>query len=114
MPKRSAIAPAIGWPSPQSRFCSATASPNTSRPQPNSRLIGWTKKPSDERGPKLSNAIRPPQTMITSGVRQVASPEDGRRSPVAADIGLPPRQITPGLPDEGDGQLMQLHEKPKG
>ena len=32
-PKRSAIMPANGWPKPQSRFCSASANANTSRPQ---------------------------------------------------------------------------------
>ena len=32
--ERSAIAPANGWPTPHSKFCSAKASANTSRPQP--------------------------------------------------------------------------------
>ncbi len=80
-PKRSAMAPAIGWPSPHSRFCSASARPKTSRPQANSRLIGWMKKPRLERGPKPNSAIKHPQMMITSGVRQVA--RSGGRTDVA-------------------------------
>ena len=34
VPKRSAIAPANGWPTPHSRFWIASANENTSRPQP--------------------------------------------------------------------------------
>src|SRR4051794_31603161 len=56
---------------PQSRFCSAKASANTSRPQPFADDIGVRKKPIDERGPNPINAIRHPHTMITAGVRQV-------------------------------------------
>src|SRR5256885_3346044 len=70
MPKRSATAPANGWPMPQSRFCSAKASANTSRPQPFAWDMGVRKKPNAERGPKPSSEIRQPQRMITSGVRQ--------------------------------------------
>ena len=39
-------------------------------------LIGCTKKPKVERGPKVSSAIRQPQTTITSGVRQVGGASD--------------------------------------
>jgi hypothetical protein len=89
-PKRSAIAPAIGWPNPHNKFCSASPRPKTSRPQANSRLIGWTKKPRLDRGPKLNSAMAQPQTMMTSGVRHVAAPENGRRSPVVTAIYFPP------------------------
>src|ERR1051326_6287394 len=47
------------------------------------------KKPSVERGPKPSNAIAQPQTMITSGVRQPERDEARRRSPAVADICIP-------------------------
>src|SRR4051812_33699893 len=114
MPKRSAMAPAIGWPRPHNRFCSASARPKTSRPQAKSRPIGWMKKPRLERGPKLSSAIRHPQMMMTSGVRQVPRPEDGLTSPVVADICFP---WTIGARDRQAkryAELMQLHENPKG
>ena len=55
-----------------------------SRPQENSRLIGWTKKPRLERGPKLNNPIAQPQMMITSGVRQLGAAGDRRRAPSVA------------------------------
>src|SRR3954447_18073825 len=71
MPKRSATAPAKGWPMPQRRFCSAKASANTSRPQPFACDIGVRKRPKEERGPKPSKAMRQPQTMITVGVLHV-------------------------------------------
>src|ERR1700730_4341022 len=41
------------------------------------------KKPRLDRGPKLSSAIAQPQTMITSGVRQVLAAGNRRRSPSA-------------------------------
>ena len=41
----------------------------------------------------LNSAIAHPQMMITSGVRQVAAPEDGRRSPVVTAIKYPCRPI---------------------
>src|ERR1700683_3215237 len=78
LPKRSAIAPANGCPIPHSRFWIASARPNTSRPQENSRLIGCMKKPKVERGPNVSMPIRQPHTTITSGVRQAVA-EEGRR-----------------------------------
>jgi hypothetical protein len=55
---------------PHTRFCSAKASANTSRPQPFACDIGVRKKPKVDRGPNPSREIRQPQTMITSGVRQ--------------------------------------------
>src|ERR1700730_161179 len=39
------------------------------------------KKPRLDRGPKLNSAIAQPQTMITSGVRQVLAAGNRRRSP---------------------------------
>ena len=112
MPKRSAMAPAIGWPRPHNRFCSASARPKTSRPQANSRLIGWMKKPRLERGPKLNSAIRHPQMMMTSGVRQVPRPEDGRRSPVVTAMCFPCHGAR-NRQTKCYGELMHLHENPK-
>jgi hypothetical protein len=51
------------------------------------------KKPRLERGPKLNSAIKHPQMMMTSGVRQVPRPEDGRRSPVVAAMPKPQKPI---------------------
>src|ERR1700731_3458162 len=65
------MAPANGCAAPHSRFCTASASPNTSRPQPFSTDMGVRKKPSAERGPNDRTAIRQPQMMITAGVRQL-------------------------------------------
>src|SRR4051794_39880730 len=47
------------------------------------------KKPRLERGPKLNRAIAQPQTMITSGVRQLAAAGNRRRSPSVAVIQVP-------------------------
>src|ERR1700741_5632639 len=44
------------------------------------------KKPRLERGPKLNSAIAQPQTMITSGVRQLPMPGAVRNSPAFADM----------------------------
>ena len=71
MPKRSATAPANGCAMPQSRFCSAKASANTSRPQPFAADIGVRKKPKAERGPKPISEMRQPHRMMTAGVRHV-------------------------------------------
>src|SRR6266849_7292130 len=49
----------------------ASASENTSRPQPFSADIGVRKKPSEERGPNDRIAIRQPHMMIMPGVRQL-------------------------------------------
>ena len=88
MPKRSATAPANGWPMPQSRFCSAKASAKTSRPQPFAADMGVRKKPKAERGPKPISEIRQPHTMMTAGVRQSSSARGGElasfRYPIAA------------------------------
>jgi hypothetical protein len=54
-----------------------------------SRLIGWMKKPAVARGPKLNSAIAQPQTMITSGVRQLEEGRAGQRSPVVVDMQIP-------------------------
>jgi len=52
--------------------------------------------------------------MITSGVRQVPSPEDGLMSPVVADICFPWTIGARNRQAKRYGELMQLHEKPKG
>ena len=75
-PKRSATAPANGWPKPHSRFWIASASEKASRPQPRSNDSGDRNWPSDERGPKESNAIAQPTAISTAGVRQEASFND--------------------------------------
>src|SRR5262249_37003955 len=74
-PIRSAIAPANGNAAPQSRFCTASATANTSRPQPFACDSGCRKNPSAERGPNATRETRQPQIAITAGVRQ---PKDGR------------------------------------
>ena len=53
-PKRSARAPVKGWVKPHIRFCKAMAKANTSRPQPNSALIGGRNKPNPCRIPSDS------------------------------------------------------------
>src|SRR5262249_32880941 len=78
-PYRSAIAPANGCATPHNRFCMASASENTSRPQPFSWDMGVRKNPSAERGPNESVAIRQPHTMITPGVRQLMREVAGSR-----------------------------------
>ena len=62
--------PANGCAAPQSRFCSAIANENASRPQPRSNDIGDRNWPSAERGPKAINAIAQPTAISTIGVRQ--------------------------------------------
>ena len=69
-PKRSAMPPANGWPTPHSKFWMAKAIENTSRSQWLACDSGARKKPSEERGPKLIKEIRQPHTTTTSGVRQ--------------------------------------------
>src|ERR1700674_185258 len=70
VPKRSATAPANGWPTPHNRFCTAKARANTSRPQLFAADMGVRNRPKVERGPKVSMAHMQPQTTMTSGVRQ--------------------------------------------
>ena len=65
-----------------------------------------------ERGPKLSNAIAQPQTMITSGVRQLLAPE-GERTSVTAMCFLD-RSGRPGRSIECYGKLMHPHGNSKG
>src|SRR5262245_11198154 len=69
VPKRSAIAPANGWPMPQRIFWIARANPNTSRPQSLACDMGLRKKPSVARGQKLIIEMKQPHTTITTGVR---------------------------------------------
>src|SRR6476660_4578634 len=74
---------AKGWPRPQSRFCTAMARENTSRPQPYSRLIGIWNSPAEARGPKPIRAIRQPARTTISGetrraVTDMGSPCVGR------------------------------------
>ena len=88
-PKRSAIMPASGWPTPQSRFCSASAKANTSRPQWLALDMGVRKKPCVERGPYAMIAMRQPNPTITAGVRHVASsPECARAGTTLEFLGL--------------------------
>jgi hypothetical protein len=47
------------------------------------------KKPTLDLGPKLNRAIMQPQTMITSGVRQVVAEANGRSSPSVAAMQIP-------------------------
>src|SRR5258707_159793 len=68
-PYLSAMAPANGCPSPQIRFCSASDSANTSRPQPFACDIGVRKNPSDERGPKVRTEIVHPHNAMMMGRR---------------------------------------------
>src|SRR6476620_6741135 len=75
-PYRSAIAPANGWAAPHSSICIASASANTSRPQPNVLDIGVRKNAKPERGPKPSTPIKHPHTRMTAGVRQDFVRED--------------------------------------
>src|SRR5262245_1265757 len=63
------MAPAKGWPNPHSRFWIASASAKTSRPQPLAFDRGVRKKPSDERGPKVSTEIEQPHRISTAGTR---------------------------------------------
>src|ERR1700730_5643526 len=65
------MAPASGWPSPHSRFCTANASANTSRPQPFAWDKGVRKKPRVERGPNVIIPMRQPHRAMTAGVRHV-------------------------------------------
>src|SRR6516164_10164011 len=69
-PKRSAIAPASGCAAPHSSAWIASASANTSRPQPLAFDIGERKKPNAERGPKPSMLIAQPHARMPPGVRQ--------------------------------------------
>ena len=72
------------------------------------------KKPKLDRGPKLRRAIAQPQTMMTSGVRQVV-PEAGRTSSAIAAIYFPCVDEHPEFPElQHYGELMHLHGKPKG
>src|SRR5262245_37335438 len=66
-PKRSASMPVSGCVRPHSRFCAATAKPNTSRPQPLSMLIGCRNSPKLWRMPSASVRIRLAQTSISVG-----------------------------------------------
>src|SRR5271157_3145309 len=52
-PKRSAKTPAIGWPTPHKRFCSANESAKTERDQCKSSVIGVMNKPRLCRIPRL-------------------------------------------------------------
>src|SRR5262249_36182327 len=95
VPKRSAIAPAKGWPAPQMMFWMAIARPNTSRSQPLACDIGVRKKPSVARGPKLRREIRQPHRTITPGGRQ---PSVERREVVCDEIAM---SANPSEPESG-------------
>ena len=64
--------PVNGCVAPQTRFCTAIASANVSRPQPRSALIGCRKRPKPCRIPIARVRISPPQTSTAVGVRQSA------------------------------------------
>jgi hypothetical protein len=72
------------------------------------------KKPRLERGPKLNSAIKHPQMMMTSGVRQVPRPEDGLMSPLVAAMCFPWTIGARNRRAKRYDELMHLHEKPKG
>src|SRR6266705_5010050 len=111
-PNRSAIAPAIGWPNPHNRFCTASAKPKTSRPQENSRPIGCTKKPRLDRGPKLNSAIAQPQTMRTSGVRQLPTPGSVRKLSVVTAMPFPLCLVSDPKVADRLTELMHSHGNP--
>ena len=67
-PKRSASIPVNGCVMPHSKFCIATAKPNTSRPQPLSMLIGCRNSPKLWRMPSASVRITLAQTSMTAGL----------------------------------------------
>src|SRR6266581_4729842 len=77
------------------------------------------KKPSVDRGPKLNRAMAQPQTMMTSGVRQLGTGEATLWSLMVTDIGLSlaacsrkthgPRDLGQGIWTTG---LMHSHGNP--
>ena len=73
VPYLSAIIPANGCVAPHTRFCTAIASANVSRPQPMSCEIGCRKRPKPWRMPMAMVRMIPPQTRTTVGVRQSAA-----------------------------------------
>ena len=64
-PKRSATAPANGWPRPHSRFWIAIANANVSRSQPRRSDSGSVNSPKLVRVPNVMIAIRQPAAMTT-------------------------------------------------
>src|SRR5690606_6220276 len=100
-PKRSASAPVTGCARPQIRFCNAMAKANTSRPQPNSALIGGRNRPKPWRVPsdsaRISDAPSSSQVVERHAVVIVIS---SRRPPAAVQAVKGP-----------SGQLVeQLHQ----
>jgi hypothetical protein len=69
-PHFSATALANGWPAPHSRFCTAMAKANTSRPVPSSTLIGVRNRPKLARSPNTRRITIAPAASTTIGVRQ--------------------------------------------
>jgi hypothetical protein len=55
------------------------------------------KKPSVDRGPKLNSAMAQPQTMMTSGVRQLGACRAAFGSLVVTDIGISPAAASPRI-----------------
>src|SRR5439155_25795279 len=82
-------------------------------PQANSWLIGCTKKPSAERGPKPSMPIAQPQRMMTAGVRQVEKREPGPSSPTCVDMHFLICRWRIRNRQPPVSRLMQMHENPK-
>src|SRR6266581_1455938 len=89
-PKRSASIPVKGCVTPHSRFCNATAKPNTSRPHPLSMLIGCRNRPKLWRMPSARVRITLAQTSMTVGLGLRKS---GMRIP---DGGKATKDITQG------------------
>lgn len=74
-PKRSAMAPKTGWPTPQARFWIAIASENSARGQLNSWAMGNWNTPKAARTAKVISMTR--QLAMRTGV---TVREDGRVS----------------------------------
>src|SRR3954452_13341032 len=89
------------------------ARPNTSRPQAYSWLIGCTKKPSAERGPKPSIPIAQPQRMMIAGVRQEEERETEPSSPICIDMLFLVRGRGFANGGREPARLMHLHGNPK-
>src|SRR5262249_48302513 len=82
------------WAAPHSSIWIASASANTSRPQPCALDIGVRKNPNPERAPKPIIAIRQPQARMTAGERQDAG---GRTPEERRDRAPPPSHPPPAV-----------------
>ncbi len=66
-PYRSAMIPVNGCARPHTRFCSAIAAENVSRPQPSAEHIGCRKRPKPCRVPIASIRMSPAATRTSAG-----------------------------------------------